>query len=84
MAHQLFLLNTEIYGANGDFLDANESLVLDGEVLITKACGEMDPEMVDLLERALKVRAEKSSATINLPEGESEWTWDEVLQAARM
>jgi len=82
MAHQLFLLNVEVRGAEGELIDANESLVLDGEVLITKGWGEMDPEMVDLLERALKVHAEKASAEFTLPKGVTEWTWDEAFEAA--
>lgn len=82
MAHQLVFLSLEVNGSDGKCIDANESLVLDGEVLITKGYGELHPEMTDLLERALKVRAEKMSATLNLPEGESEWTWDEALEAA--
>jgi hypothetical protein len=84
MAHQLVFLSLEVNGSDGKCIDANESLVLDGEVLITKGYGELHPEMTDLLERALKVRAEKKSATLNLPEGESEWTWDEALEAARI
>ena len=84
MAHQLVLLNLEVHGDRGEIIDVKESLVLDGEVLITKGWGELDPEMVDLLERALKVRAEKTSVTINLPEGVSEWTWDEALEAAQI
>lgn len=82
MSHQLYRLTLEVNDCHGESLDANESLVLDGEVLVTKPYGELDPEMVDLLERALKVRAEKASANFTLPEGVYEWTWDEALEAA--
>jgi hypothetical protein len=82
MSHQLYHLTLEVNDCHGESVDANESLVLDGEVLITKGYGELDPEMTDLLERALKVRARKTSATINLQEGETEWTWEAALAAA--
>lgn len=82
MSHQLYHLTLEVNDCHGESIDANESLVLDGEVLITKAYGELDPEMADLLERALKVRAQKASATLDLPDGVTEWTWEEALAAA--
>ncbi len=82
MSHQLYHLTLEVNDCHGELIDSNESLVLDGEVLITKGWGELDPEMTDLLERALKVCASKASAIVNLPEGETEWTWDEALEAA--
>lgn len=82
MSHQLYRLTLEVNDCHGESLDANESLVLDGEVLVTKPYGELDPEMTDLLERALKVGAQDASVTLDLPEGVAEWTWDEALEAA--